>query len=308
MPRQLVVCLDGTGNRFSHTPTNILRLRRAFDSQSVLAYYDQGVGTFGLKETLFEWQKVPARVWGLAFGWGLKRTVQSIYEFLAENYHSDDEIYLLGFSRGAYTARALAALIYACGLVEPHQLNTFDYAWAMLLARKQVATPPLRPSSDAVPAAQPSPKTAPDWSLQRTFKDTFGREISIKFMGLFDTVKSVGWVYDATVIPYTARIQSWKLFGTRNRSTDVAVSSDRIPGAMMQPKERTSSRCGFPGFTPILEVAMNRQKVNSLLLHSAGWPVKRWRAAYISTTSYCLPRCECRMVSPQICSPTCTIP
>jgi uncharacterized protein (DUF2235 family) len=141
MPRQLVVCLDGTGNRFCHTPTNILRLRRSFTSANVLAYYDQGVGTFGLKETLFEWQKVPARVCGLAFGWGLKRTVQSAYEFLAKNYCTGDEIYLFGFSRGAYTARSLAALIYACGLVEPHQLNMFDDAWAMLLARKKVTGP-----------------------------------------------------------------------------------------------------------------------------------------------------------------------
>ena len=62
MPRQLVVCLDGTGNRFDHTPTNIIRILRSLpeDENQVVSYYDQGVGTFGLKETLFEWQKLPA--------------------------------------------------------------------------------------------------------------------------------------------------------------------------------------------------------------------------------------------------------
>ena len=94
MGRQLVMCLDGTGNRFSHQPTNIIRLLRSLqvDSNQVLSYYDQGVGTFGLKETLFEWQKLPSRILGLAFGWGLKRTIEGAYTFLAQNYRLDDEI------------------------------------------------------------------------------------------------------------------------------------------------------------------------------------------------------------------------
>ena len=192
MPRQLVVCLDGTGNRFSHRPTNIIHILRSLtpDLDQVLPYYDQGVGTFGVKETLFEWQKVPSRVLGLAFGWGIDRTVCGAYSFLARNYRDGDEIYLFGFSRGAYAVRALAALIYACGLVQPHQLNLFDYAWAMLIARQR--------------SKDPKWNNAPDFSLQHSFKDTFGRAVPLKFLGLFDTVKSVGWVYAPTVIPYTA--------------------------------------------------------------------------------------------------------
>ena len=188
MTRQLVVCLDGTGNRFSHTPTNMIRILRSLDPDldKVLPYYDQGVGTFGIKETLFEWQKVPSRVCGLAFGWGMLRAVESAYRFLAENCREGDEVYFFGFSRGAYTVRALAALIYACGLLQAHQLNLFEYAWAMLIARDR--------------------KTKkPDFALQHHFKSTFGRPLSIKFLGLFDTVKSVGWVFDPTVIPYTAK-------------------------------------------------------------------------------------------------------
>lgn len=188
MARQLVVCLDGTGNRFSHKPTNIIRILRSLhaDLDEVLPYYDQGVGTFGIKETLFEWQKLPSRVCGLALGWGMPRTVESAYCFLAQNYREGDEVYLFGFSRGAYAVRALAALISACGLVQAHQLNLFEYAWAMLIARDRKTK-------------------APDFALQHQFKNTFGRAISIKFLGLFDTVKSVGWLYDPTVIPYTAK-------------------------------------------------------------------------------------------------------
>ncbi len=75
-PRQLVVCIDGTSNRFGDQPTNVVRLYRSLsrDPRRVLAYYDQGVGTFGLKETLFEWQKFPSRIAGLAFGWGSSAT------------------------------------------------------------------------------------------------------------------------------------------------------------------------------------------------------------------------------------------
>ena len=192
MPRQLVVCLDGTGNRFSATPTNILRIVRSLnpDPAEVLSYYDQGVGTFGLRETLFKWQQQPARWLGLAFGWGLSRTVGAAYTFLAQNYQEGDEVYIFGFSRGAYTARALAAMLFACGLIEPHQLNLLEYAWAMLTART-------RPT--------PQQPASPDFNLQTQFKQSFGRAIPIKFLGLFDTVKSVGWVYDQTVIPWTRR-------------------------------------------------------------------------------------------------------
>lgn len=202
MARQLVVCLDGTGNRFSHCPTNIIRLVRSLlnDPDQVLTYYDQGVGTFGLKETLFEWQKVPARVFGLAFGWGIKRTVEGAYRFIAEHLKQGDELYIFGFSRGAYAARALAALIRAVGIVPSHQAHLFEYAWSILVA-------------------QSGTESKPDFKLQGRFKFTFGKRVTVRFLGLFDTVKSVGWVYDPVSIPFT----------TNNRDVEVvrhAMSTD----------------------------------------------------------------------------------
>lgn len=186
MARQLVVFLDGTGNRFSHRPTNVIHILRSLnrDPQQVLTYYDQGVGTFGLKETLFEWQKFPSRVFGLAFGWGLDRTVAGAYQFLAETYRENDEIFMFGFSRGSYAVRALAALIRAVGLVSAHQTHLFEYAWAMLLSRDRKLD-------------------KPDFDLQREFQHTFGRNVRVHFLGLFDTVKSVGWIYDPVILPYT---------------------------------------------------------------------------------------------------------
>ncbi|MGV8783609.1 phospholipase effector Tle1 domain-containing protein, partial [Pseudomonas aeruginosa] len=55
----------------------------------------------------------PARIAGLAFGWGLKRNVEGAYRFLAEHYRPGDQIFLFGFSRGAYAVRVLAAMLRA---------------------------------------------------------------------------------------------------------------------------------------------------------------------------------------------------
>jgi len=187
MGKQLIVCLDGTGNRFSDCPTNVVRMIRSLspDDSQVISYYDQGVGTFGMKETLFEWQKVFSRVLGLAFGWGTRRLVEGAYHFLATNYQAGDEIYIFGFSRGAYAARCLASVIRAVGLVRGHETHLFEYAWSLLLSRVK--------------------KTGkPDFKLLAKFKATFGRPVTIRFLGLYDTVKSTGWVYDPVVVPYTA--------------------------------------------------------------------------------------------------------
>ena len=186
MGRQLVVCLDGTNNRFSRRPTNVVHVLRSLDKNpaAVLAYYDQGVGTFGIKEALFEWQKVPSRVFGLAFGWGLDRIVANAYQFLASTYEDGDEVFLFGFSRGAYAARVLAALIRGVGLVAGYQGNLFEYAWSILKTRRK--------QDDSL-----------DFELQGRFKSTFGRKIPIHFLGLFDTVSSVGWIYDPFSFPYT---------------------------------------------------------------------------------------------------------
>lgn len=187
MARQLVVCLDGTGNRFDHHPTHIVRLAGCLvdDPAQVLVYYDQGLGTFGLRETLFQWQKVPSRLLGVAFGWGLQPLVAGAYAFLAQHWQPGDRIFVFGFSRGAYAARALAALLHSAGLLPGHQLNLFDDAWALLKAR-------------------PGKGKQPDFALQARFKKAFSRRVQVDFLGLFDTVKSIGWLYDPLVLPYTA--------------------------------------------------------------------------------------------------------
>lgn len=210
MARQLILCIDGTNNRFSDKPTNVLRVFRSLpkNSDTLLTYYDQGVGTFGLSETLFEWQKIPSRIAGLAFGWGIKRNVLNAYHFLMENYREGDQIFIYGFSRGSYAARILAAMIHTLGLLPACQAQQLDFAWSLLTTRTA-------PEDGAAP--KPSLKQAwryigwrltarkrPDFSLMAQFKNTFSQDVDVHFLGLFDTVSSVGWVYDPLAVPYTA--------------------------------------------------------------------------------------------------------
>ncbi|MGE7957601.1 DUF2235 domain-containing protein [Pseudomonas sp. NPDC089530] len=215
MARQLIVCIDGTNNRFSDEPTNVVRLFRSLpkDSDTLLAYYDQGVGTFGLSETLFEWQKVPSRVAGLMFGWGIKRNVLNAYRFLMENYRKGDQIFLFGFSRGSYAVRVLAALLHTIGLLPAHQTQLMDFAWSLLTAR-------LQPGGSAQPDRKRvlsyawwrmSGDKKPDFDLMGSFKASFSRSVGVHFLGLFDTVSSVGWVYDPLIVPYTRRNKDVKI-------------------------------------------------------------------------------------------------
>lgn len=130
--KRLIVCCDGTWQspRSPH-PTNIVRLvelippteritppppREKVASQDL--YYDEGVGT---RNTLEKWG-------GGAFGWGLDTAVENAYRFLCVNYEPGDEIYLFGFSRGAYTVRSLAGLIYNCDLLHRRHIRMIPEA------------------------------------------------------------------------------------------------------------------------------------------------------------------------------------
>lgn len=116
MPKNIVLCSDGTGNsaRKFHG-TNVKRLfdavARTNPRQRQIAFYDDGVGTE--KSRLL-------RLLGGAIGYGLSRNIREIYSFLALNYEPGDRIFLFGFSRGAHTVRAVAGMIAKIGIVAPH--------------------------------------------------------------------------------------------------------------------------------------------------------------------------------------------
>ena len=114
--KRLVVCCDGTWNKpDAETITNVEKIARTVQSDPratngthQLVYYVSGVGAGSY---------LADRILGGAFGFGLFQNVISSYRFLAQNYEPGDEIFIIGFSRGAYTARSLAGMIGRVGLL-----------------------------------------------------------------------------------------------------------------------------------------------------------------------------------------------
>ena len=181
MPKNIVILLDGTSNTISTKRTNVLRLYGCLKkSDQQLVYYDPGVGTIGPQGSWSRLWRNVVEVWGMATGYGIDRNVKQAYQFIVENYEGRgkpdaerDRIYILGFSRGAYTARMLAGFIYCVGLIEKRNLNLLEYAYR---AYKRIG----------------EKRDEEAFSEVRLYERILETDRPpIKFLGLFDTVASV---------------------------------------------------------------------------------------------------------------------
>lgn len=107
MGKNIVFCCDGTWDKTTNK-TNVYRLYKALPTTAgQMPFYDDGVGADGLPVD---------RLVGGAFGFGLFQKIKDAYSKIAHVYEAGDDIFLFGFSRGAYTARSLAGMIAICGL------------------------------------------------------------------------------------------------------------------------------------------------------------------------------------------------
>jgi uncharacterized protein (DUF2235 family) len=171
--KRIVLCFDGTWNKpgdealppEERVESNVSRFFRSVasagpDGIMQVKWYNQGVGT--------HWYD---SITGGAFGTGLSQHIIAGYQRLAETYADGDEVYVLGFSRGAYTARSLVGLVRNCGLV--HSLGA---SWMA-----PVAYGIYRTRDDG-----------PDSQVALAFRSHFAREISIRFLGVWDTVGALG--------------------------------------------------------------------------------------------------------------------
>lgn len=169
--RRLVVFLDGTWNhpdqkdRGKTKPSNVTKLARAVqpladDGRFQVTYYDDGVGTsYGLDKWI-----------GGGLGVGLAKNIREAYRFLAYNYRDGDEIYVFGFSRGAYTARSLAGFIERVGMLPKPGMYYMLQAFGLYEQRRPQA------DFDALFAA----------------KDIVTRRARVHFIGVWDTVGAIG--------------------------------------------------------------------------------------------------------------------
>ncbi|CAG8011637.1 unnamed protein product [Penicillium nalgiovense] len=210
VPKQFVLCFDGTGNKFAgdESDSNVLKIFRMLDrSQShQYHYYQPGIGTYVTSKSLSSHGRIQRirsayqKAKDSAVGSSFDEHVMGGYKFLMRYYSPGDEIFFIGFSRGSYIARFLAEMLDYIGLLEAGNEELVRFAWKTFAKWQQR-------SYDSEEDRVEKEKL---FAYMKAFRETFSRPISrIRFMGLFDTVNSVprfesAWM-QRTKFPYTAR-------------------------------------------------------------------------------------------------------
>lgn len=184
--KRLVVCSDGTWNtmekgdgRGEDAVTNVVKMARAIAPSSPqgvpqVVLYDEGVGT-GLGPL--------DRFLGGALGLGLKRNVEDAYRFLVNNHEEGDEVWLFGFSRGAYTIRSVAGMVRKCGILRKEEAHRVPQAFDLYRDDR-----------------------GPDSDAAKAFRAEHAKTVPIHFLGVWDTVGRLG-------VPGGF----WRVFASRNR-------------------------------------------------------------------------------------------
>jgi uncharacterized protein (DUF2235 family) len=196
--RNIIICCDGTNNEFGEQNTNIVRLIQCLDRKPGLQrlYYDPGVGTLPEPGVITGIGKWISKAVQLGFGVGLESNVKEAYSFLMDQWETGDKVYMFGFSRGAYTVRVLAGLLHSVGLLPRGNYNLIPYVFRIYksiqkrgLTREQTVEKYKK--------------------LCGEFRETFcietgdpERRFPTHFMGIWDTVSSVGWVWNPTSYPF----------------------------------------------------------------------------------------------------------
>ncbi|MFN0053501.1 MAG: DUF2235 domain-containing protein [Planctomycetales bacterium] len=230
--KRLVLCSDGTGNAGNKlNGTNVWRLYEAVrrlpaggdpaDSTQgeQRVFYDDGVGT-----EEFKFLKLAAG----ATGYGLERNVTSLYAHILRNYDPGDEIYLFGFSRGAFTVRVIANLLYYCGIARPRENG-------QSLPQDQVGDEAIaRLARQAVAAYKKRKVWNPSDGLPEKFRRDYGLIDSsnvagepgwfpLHFVGVWDTVEAYGLPIDELADAY------FKLFPLRLKQQGEVIENDLHP-------------------------------------------------------------------------------
>jgi uncharacterized protein (DUF2235 family) len=204
--KRLVFCFDGTWNKINENAlTNVALTAAAVSNDGYLfgkngkpdtstkvpqiIHYDEGVGTNRLE-----------KISGGALGKGLYENVKEAYTFLCLNYQPDDEIYIFGFSRGAYTARSFAGLIGNCGIMQSQHIEKVIKAASVYQQRSQAEDDVERQKLQQLMfglhrnfGCEVTTCSAEDeWKRTRHGLEDHGQSrIKIAYLGLWDTVKTI---------------------------------------------------------------------------------------------------------------------
>lgn len=190
--KRLVFCFDGTWNRLDAvTPTNVVItaesiLPLARDGTAQAIFYDEGVGTGRFD-----------RLRGGLFGIGVVEKLASAYRFLVFNYTPGDEIFVFGFSRGAFTARSFVGMLRNCGVVSRSKAGRITDAVELYRSRD----PKLGPDSEAsfrfraeVSGSVVLNEKEDEWRVENVPGHRRGSRpvLKVAYLGVWDTVGALG--------------------------------------------------------------------------------------------------------------------
>ncbi|TDL26426.1 hypothetical protein BD410DRAFT_520489 [Rickenella mellea] len=188
--RTLVLCFDGTGDQFDDDNSNIVHLfsmLKKGDTSRQMVYYQAGIGTYTIPQIATPMYAKLSKTIDMMLAHNLNHHTMGGYEFLMENYREGDKICIFGFSRGAFTARALAGMVHKVGLLPASNHQQVPFAYKMYMSDDEKG-----------------------WNQSVLFKKTFSMDVPIQFVGVWDTVSSVGIVPKR--LPFTRSNTSIKTF------------------------------------------------------------------------------------------------
>ena len=207
MGKNIVVFSDGTGQRgglfIDERRSNIYKLYRAcrccpdssINPAEQLAFYDPGIGTLpaGLGLTGAIERKIHNLI-SQATGFGLTANIIDCYAAIVQLWQLGDRIFLFGFSRGAYTARCVAAVLALCGV--PTQMKDGSALRRDDTSVRKIAKEAVKKVYQHVSSPRDSEYIPQRAALAGYFRQQYGSDASGKsnayphFIGVFDTVAS----------------------------------------------------------------------------------------------------------------------
>ena len=199
--KNIVICLDGTSNEVkAKAVTNIFKIVEVLqlaDPDRQQVYYDPGVGTLAAAGSLGALGRKLSILGGLALGHGIRENMAEAYTYLMRTWEPGDQIFVFGFSRGAYTARALCGLLRSVGLLRPGAENLVPYA-IRVYARN--------PGDSNLSGPE-------GWDRIDRFASTLslptpGETVScpVRYLGVFDSVKATSFIGPDFKWPWTRQL------------------------------------------------------------------------------------------------------
>ncbi|KAF4618293.1 hypothetical protein D9613_011524 [Agrocybe pediades] len=225
--RNLVVSIDGTSNKFGAMNTNVIEHHSLLEDEHQVLYYNSGIGTYARPSWTspkFIGMVLHHKI-DLAIAWDFDKTVMDAYRWISDNYESSDLIFLFGFSRGAFQVRVLSAMIKKVGLLRRGNELQIPFAYELYLDPATDELEPMEPQRSSPrgrervtiaerfkrmfsrkgPGVEDSATNDPErLTIAERFKSTFSRkDVKVHFVGVWDTVSSIGIVRGAKMLPGT---------------------------------------------------------------------------------------------------------